>query len=59
MEQLRAQQRVERPGPFGDKSGRAYLLHATDTAEALATAGRDPAHLSGGRDITVHEWRTR
>lgn len=56
LETLRAQGRNELSGPFGDKSGGAYLLHAGSLAEALAIVHRDPAHTSGGWDITVHEW---
>jgi uncharacterized protein YciI len=57
LDELRAQQRVERSGPFGDKSGGAYLLRAIDLIEAQAIAQRDPAHVSGGWDITVYEWQ--
>ncbi|MEW9623887.1 YciI family protein [Rhodanobacter geophilus] len=56
LEDLRAQGRNELSGPFSDKSGGAYLLRAASPAEALAIAHRDPAHTSGGWDITVHEW---
>jgi len=57
LDRLREQGRVELSGPFGDKSGGAYLLHAADLAEATAIAYSDPTHLSGGWDITVHEWQ--
>ncbi|MDO1528008.1 YciI family protein [Fulvimonas sp. R45] len=53
---LRAQGRNEMSGPFGDKSGGAYLLRAVSLEEAMEIAHRDPAHASGGWDITVHEW---
>lgn len=56
LEGLRAEGRVELSGGFGDKSGGAYLLRAADLAEATAIAHRDPAHVSGGWDITVREW---
>ncbi|BFI96690.1 MAG: YciI family protein [Rhodanobacter sp.] len=56
LESLRAQGRNELSGPFGDKSGGAYLLRAGSFEEALGIAHRDPAHTSGGWDITVHEW---
>jgi uncharacterized protein YciI len=56
LEGLRAQGRNELSGPFGDHSGGAYLLRAESFDEALAIAHRDPAHTSGGWDITVHEW---
>jgi uncharacterized protein YciI len=57
LDKLREQGRVELSGPFGDKSGGAYLLHAVDLAEVIAIAHSDPTHLSGGWDITVFEWR--
>ncbi|KRE89564.1 hypothetical protein ASG87_04360 [Frateuria sp. Soil773] len=59
LEDLRAQGRNEMSGPFGDKSGGAYLLRAPSLEEAMAIVRRDPAHTSGGWDITVHEWLTR
>ena len=59
VEALRAEGRLERSGPFGDKSGGAYLLRAADLAQAQAVAHRDPAHISGGWDVTVYEWQAR
>jgi uncharacterized protein YciI len=59
LDALRARQQVERSGPFADRSGGAYLLRAADMTEALAIAHADPAHLSGGWDVTVHEWQAR
>lgn len=56
LEDLRSQGRNEMSGPFGDKSGGAYLLRAEDMEEARAIARRDPAHVSGGWDITMYEW---
>jgi uncharacterized protein YciI len=58
LEGLREQGRVELYGGFGDKSGGAYVLRAGDMAQATAIAHNDPAHISGGWDITVHEWLT-
>jgi uncharacterized protein YciI len=57
LDDLRGQGLNEMSGPFGDKSGGAYLLRAGDLAEALKIAHRDPAHTSGGWDVTVHEWQ--
>jgi len=59
LEGLRAGGRLEMTGPFGDKSGGAYLMRATDMEEALAITRQDPAHASGGWDITVYEWNAR
>ncbi|UGB46710.1 YciI family protein [Frateuria edaphi] len=59
LDELRAEGRVERSGPFGDKSGGAYLLRAAGQEEARAIAHRDPTHVSGGWDVTVYEWQAR
>ncbi|QEE24124.1 hypothetical protein CS053_06125 [Rhodanobacter glycinis] len=56
LAELREQGRNEMSGPFGDKTGGAYLLRAESLDDALAVAHRDPAHVSGGWDITVREW---
>jgi uncharacterized protein YciI len=56
LEDMREQGRIELSGGFSDKSGGAYLLRAVDPAEASAIVQRDPAHVSGGWDITVREW---
>ncbi|MGN6322255.1 MAG: YciI family protein [Dyella sp.] len=53
---LREQGRNEMSGGFADKSGGAYLLRAESMEEALAIAHSDPAHTSGGWDVTVYEW---
>lgn len=54
---LRERGQLELSGGFSDKSGGAYVLHADDLAEATAIAHNDPAHVSGGWDITVYEWQ--
>lgn len=59
LDGLREQGRLELAGPFGDQSGGAYLLHAADLAEATTVAHNDPAHLSGGWQLTVYEWRAK
>ncbi|MEW5836966.1 MAG: YciI family protein [Pseudomonadota bacterium] len=59
LEALRAQGVLERSGPFTDKSGGAYLIHAHDLAAAQAIVDRDPASTSGGWDVTIHEWQAR
>jgi len=56
LDRLRETGRIELSGGFSDKSGGAYLLHAGDLAEATSVAHDDPAHRSGGWDVTVHEW---
>ncbi|MDE2155134.1 MAG: hypothetical protein KGJ32_04460 [Xanthomonadaceae bacterium] len=57
LDGLRGEGRVELSGGFSDRSGGAYLLHAADLAEATAIVHDDPAHASGGWDITVYEWQ--
>jgi uncharacterized protein YciI len=57
LDALRAEGVLERSGPFADKSGGAYLIHADDLAAAQAVVARDPASTSGGWDITIHEWQ--
>ncbi len=59
LDALREQGTLELSGPFGDKSGGAYLLRVADMDEARAIAHADPAHLSGGWDLTVHEWAAK
>ena len=56
LAELRERGRNEMAGPFADKSGGAYLLLAETLEEALAIAQSDPAHTSGGWDITLYEW---
>jgi uncharacterized protein YciI len=55
---LREQGRNEMSGAFADRSGGAYLLSAPSFEEALEIAHADPAHTSGGWDVTVYEWNT-
>ena len=57
LEALRAQQRIELQGPFGDGSGGAYLLRAASLDEARAIAHDDPTHTSGGWQVAVYEWK--
>ncbi len=57
LDELRTQGHNQLSGPFGDHSGGAWLLRAQDLAEAQAIVQRDPAHASGGWEITLHEWQ--
>ena len=59
LDDLRAEGRIELSGPFSDKSGGAYLMAADDLAHAQTIAHADPAHISGGWDITLYEWAAR
>lgn len=57
LDEMQAQARIELCGPFGDGSGGAYLLRAESLEAARAIVRRDPAHISGGWQLTVHEWQ--
>lgn len=59
LAELRQQGRLQLAGPFADGSGGAYLLEAKDLDEACSIAHSDPTHVSGGWEITVHEWQAR
>lgn len=59
LEGLREHGQLELSGGFSDKSGGAYLLRASDLAAATELAHNDPAHVSGGWDITIYEWQAR
>jgi uncharacterized protein YciI len=58
LESLREQGRNEMSGAFADQSGGAYLLRAQSLEEALDFAHADPAHTSGGWDVTGYQWNT-
>jgi uncharacterized protein YciI len=58
LDALREQGRNEMSGAFADRSGGAYLLRAESLQEALQIAHSDPAHTSGGWNVTVYEWNT-
>ena len=53
---LRERGQLELAGPFSDRSGGAYLLHANDIDAARALAFVDPLHTSGSSDVRVYEW---
>ncbi len=59
LDDLRSNGRNEMSGPFGDKSGGAYLLRAETLEEAHDVAHCDPAYTSGGWEVTVREWQAR
>ena len=59
LDDLRTHDRIEMSGPFGDKSGGAYLLRAASLDEATAIAQRDPLHLTGASKVSVREWRAK
>jgi len=56
LAELRAQQRIELSGGFGDRSGGAYLLRAESLADATQIAHHYPLHRSGASQVTLHEW---
>lgn len=59
LESLRASGALELTGPFANAPGGAYLLRAADLAAAQALVEQDPAHVSGGWELTVYEWQAR
>jgi uncharacterized protein len=59
LAELREQGRIVLAGAFTDKSGGAYLMKASDLAEAQAIAFRDPVHTTGFSVVTVHEWNAK
>jgi uncharacterized protein YciI len=56
LDALRAGGQLELAGPFGDRSGGAYLLRVETLDAAEAIAYRDPLHVSGSSDVRVYEW---
>ena len=56
LERLRARGHLEMSGPFTDKTGGAYIISATNFAEAKALALDDPLHTTKSSVVTVYEW---
>ena len=59
LDQLRQLGKLELAGPFTDKSGGAYLISATDLADAMAVAFSDPLHTTKSSVLTVYEWNAK
>ena len=59
LEKLRNAELLEMAGQFSDKSGGAYLLRASDVAEATALAQQDPLHLRGFARASIYEWQAQ
>lgn len=56
LDQLRKEGKLEVAGPFGDKSGGAYLLNVGSMEAAEAIAFSDPIHTTNSSAVTVYEW---
>jgi uncharacterized protein YciI len=56
LDALKAAGKLEAFGPFTDKSGGAYLVHAESLEDAEALARADPVHQTGSSEVTVREW---
>lgn len=56
LTRLREEGRLELAGPFGDRSGGAYVLKAASLAEANTLASSDPVYTTGSSQIAVYEW---
>jgi uncharacterized protein YciI len=59
LDRLRSRGILEQAGPFTDKSGGAYVIHAASFAAARDIAHEDPLHVTGSSDVTVREWDAR
>ncbi len=59
LERLREAELLELAGPFGDKSGSAYLIRAANLTEATAMAHQDPLHMRGFSRLSVREWHAK
>jgi uncharacterized protein len=59
LARLRQEGILELAGPFGDKTGGAYLIRAANFAAAQALALSDPLHTSQSSLITVYEWHAQ
>ncbi|HET6435372.1 MAG TPA: YciI family protein [Xanthomonadaceae bacterium] len=58
LDGLRARGALELYGPFGDRSGGAYVLRAESLEQAQAMAFADPLHVTGASEVSVREWNT-
>jgi uncharacterized protein YciI len=58
LDDLRLRGALDLHGPFGDRSGGAYVLRADSLEQAQAMAFADPLHTSGASDVSVREWST-
>ena len=58
LDRLRVAGALELFGPFGDRSGGAYVLRAGSLEQAREMAFADPLHTSGASEVSVREWAT-
>ena len=58
LDALRLRGALELYGPFGDRSGGAYVLRAESLEQAQAMAFADPLHITGASEVSVREWNT-
>ncbi|HSR65329.1 MAG TPA: YciI family protein [Xanthomonadaceae bacterium] len=56
LDALRERGALELWGPFGDRSGGAYVVRAASLEAAQALAFADPLHTSGASEVSVREW---
>lgn len=59
LETLRQSGQLEMAGPFTDRTGGAYLIHAASFEAAQAIAFTDPLHITRSSAITVYEWNAK
>jgi len=56
LDKLKKESRLEQFGPFTDKSGGAYIIHAKDKEEAQSIAFSDPVYTTNSSEVKVYEW---
>ena len=59
LERLRQNGSLEMSGQFTDKTGGAYILRASNYAEAQELAFTDPLHTTESSNIMVYEWNVK
>lgn len=55
---LRSRGLLVESGPFGDRSGGAYVIRAGSLEDATALAQQDPLYTSGASQVTVRLWKS-
>jgi uncharacterized protein YciI len=59
LQSLRDRGLLEQAGPFTDRSGGAYVVHAENLDAARELAQQDPLHVHDCSEVTVREWDAR
>jgi uncharacterized protein YciI len=56
LDKLKKENTLEQFGPFTDRSGGAYIIHAKDKEEAPSIVSGDPVFTTNSSDIRIYEW---